>query len=269
MSNKVLYSNSNEIGTLIESVTGWEVTPFGSIDEDCPGELLVFDLLFYQLPKQEWTVSELLEKRPEWRKGILSLLKAKHYAYLFTTEWCVMSYLKETDKIWFRVTLNPPDMLDARDCLYGTEFLTFMQRQEIKRLIEPARSARELGERLSDTLKRPVDLGVPLTFRGLCDTMEDQLVQLNREISEWKDRFFFDASETSERALCDECKEAMRVAFYVREDGSQALNWRPHGEDCCRKECKYFKMDIFEDWYEGSDIRESPIERVEHRVVTY
>ena len=90
----------------------------------CPGELLVFDLLFYQLPKQEWMVSELLEKGSEWREEILPLLKAKQYAYLFTTELCVMRYLKETDKIWFRPTLNPPERMDERDCLYGTELLT-------------------------------------------------------------------------------------------------------------------------------------------------
>ena len=261
MNNKVLYSNSNEIRTLIESVSGWEVTPLGSIDEDCPGKLLVFDLLFYQLPKREWTVSELMEKRPEWREEILPLLKAKQYAHLFTTEWCVMRYLKETDKIWFRPNLNAPERLD--------ELLIFMRRQVIKRLIEPAIYARVASERLRFKLKRPVDFGVPLNFRGVCEKMEDLMFQLDGEISEWKNRFFFDALEDSERTLCSECKEQMRVTFYVIEDRSQALKWRPRGEDCCRKECQYFKMDIFEDWYEDSYARETPIESVENRVVTY
>ena len=256
----MLYSNSNDIRTLIESLSGWEVTPLWSIDEECPGKMLIFDLLFYQLQKQDWTVSELLEKRPEWREDILPLLKAKQYAFMFTTEWCMMRYLKETDKIWFRLHLNPFERLDERDCLYATELLTFMHLQEIKRLIEPAMYARVASERLRYKLKRPVDLGVPLTFRGVCEKMEDLMFQLDGEISEWKDRFFFDALEKSEGTLCSKCKEQMRVAFYVGEDRSQALNWRPHGEDCCRKECKYFKMDIFEDWYEGSDIRETPIE---------
>ena len=153
--------------------------------------------------------------------------------------------------------------LDDRDYLLGTEFFTFMMRQEIKRLIEPAMYARDLGESLSATLKHPVDLGVPLTFGGVCETMEDLLLQLNREISEWKDRFFFDALEVDEKTLCSECKEEMRVAFYVGEDRSQALKWKPHGDWCSHKECKYYKMDIFEDWYEDTDTRETLIEYVD------
>ena len=151
--------------------------------------------------------------------------------------------------------------LDDRDYLLGTEFLTFMMRQEIKRLIEPAMYARDLGKRLSATLKRPVDLGV--TFGGVCETMEDLLLQLNREISEWKDRFLLDALEADEKTLCSECKEEMRVAFYVGEDRSQALKWRPHGDWCSHKECKYYKMYIFDELYLESDVRETPIEYVD------
>ena len=84
------------------------------------------------------------------------------------------------------------------------------------------------------------------------------MFQLDGDISEWKDLFFFDALEESERTLCSECKEQMRVAFYVSEDRSQALKWRPHGEDCSRKESQYFQMDIFEDWYEDSHAMETP-----------
>ena len=72
--------------------------------------------------------------------------------------------------------------LFERQCLMGGEYLTFTMKQEIGELIEPARCARDLGERLSDTLKRPVDLGVPLTFRGLCDTLEEKMNELNQEI---------------------------------------------------------------------------------------
>ena len=67
MKSKVLYSNSNEICDLIESTSGWSVTPLECLDDpDGPGTLLLFDLLFYKLPEREWTVRELLEKRPEW-----------------------------------------------------------------------------------------------------------------------------------------------------------------------------------------------------------
>ena len=55
----------------------------------------------------------------------------------------------------------------------------------------------------------------------------------------------------------------MREAFYVGEDHSQALKWKPHGDWCSHKECKYYKMDIFEDWYEDTDAREIPIEYVD------
>ena len=111
-------------------------------------------------------------------------------------------------------------------------------------------------------MKRPVDFGVPLTFRGLCGTMEDKMEELNREICEWKDRFFFDALETDEDDLCYECKEEMRQTFYVREDQSRALKWKPHGDWCSQKECKYYKMYLFNDWYEHTGARETPIEYV-------
>ena len=260
MNDPMLFSNSNEIVSLIQSLSGWEVRPLVSKEEECPESLLVFDILFYQIPKDEWTVSELLEKRPEWEKEILPLFKAKRYAFLFTGEWYVMRYSKETDKISFRSMVHPYERLDERDCLYSTEPLCFMHQQEIKRLIEPAIQARVVGENLRLKLKRPVDLGVPITFRGLCDEMEDLMVKLNGEIAKWKDRFFFDALETEEDDLCYECKEEMRQAFYVREDQSQALKWKPHGDWCSQRECKYYKMYLFNDWYLDTDARETPVE---------
>ena len=34
---------------------------------------------------------------------VLPLLKAKQYAYLFTNgDWCLMTYIKELDKVYFR-----------------------------------------------------------------------------------------------------------------------------------------------------------------------
>ena len=106
MSSKVLFSNSNEICSLIESLSRWKVTYLDRMDlPEGTGDLLVFDILFYQLPDREWTVDELLEKRPEWEHQVLPLLKAKHYAYLFTNmEWCLMMYVKELDRIYFRET---------------------------------------------------------------------------------------------------------------------------------------------------------------------
>ena len=174
MTNRVLYSNSNEISSLIESTSTWTVTPLGSLDDpDRPDSLLLFDTLFYKLPEKEWTVNELLEKRPEWEQQILPLLKARHIAYLFTKEWCLMSYVKELDKILFRPLLSQPMTLGDRDGLLSTQSLTFMMRQEIRRLIGPAIYAREVSERLSESLKRPVDLETPLRFQELCDKLEE------------------------------------------------------------------------------------------------
>ena len=90
--------------------------------------------------------------------------------------------------------------------------------------------------------------------------MEDLVLELYREVSEWKDRFFFDALKTHEDDLCHECKEIMNVTFYVTDDRSQALKWKPHGDWCCHKNCKYYKMEIFDDLYGDSDVREVPIE---------
>ena len=107
MTNRVLYSNSNDISSLIESTSTWTVSPLRSLDDpDRPDSLLLFDILFYKLPEKEWTVNELLEKRPEWEQQILPLLKSRYIAYLFTSEWCVMAY--RGDKIVFKPFLNQP-----------------------------------------------------------------------------------------------------------------------------------------------------------------
>ena len=182
MTSKVLYSNSNEISSLIESTSSWSVSPLGCLDDhDRPASLLLFDTLFYKLPV-EWTVSELLEKRPEWERQILPLLKARHIAFLFTSEWCVMSY--RGDKILFRPLLSQPMTLDQRDGLLSTQPLTFTMREEIKRLIGPAIHAREASERLSAKLKRPVDLDTPSWFREVCEKLEELVLELDREVSD-------------------------------------------------------------------------------------
>ena len=205
MASKVLYGNSNEICSLIESTCGWSVTPLGCLDDpEGPGELLLFDPLFYQLPEGEWTVREVLEKRPEWERQILPLLKARRYAYLFKNEWHVKSYVKELDKVLFRSTLTPPMALKDRDWLLSTECLTFMMRQEFKSLMEPAIYACFASERLSAKLKRPVDLSTPSEFRDVCKKLEDLVLQLDLEVSDWKDRFFFDALDAHENDLCSD-----------------------------------------------------------------
>ena len=261
MTNRVLYSNSNEISSLIESTSGWTVSPLGRLDDlDRPDSLLVFDTLFYELPEKEWTVRELLEKRPEWERQILPLMKARHVAYLFNGEWCAMDYLGDKiAKILFRPFYGGSMTLAEDNGLLCTQPLTFGMKQEIRRLIEPAIYARRVSERLSKHLKRPVDFETPVRFQEVCDKLEDLVLELDREVSDWKDRFFFDTLEVKEDDLCYECKEKMRVAFYVSDDRSQALKWRPHGDWCSQKNCKYFKFDIFEDLY-ANDVRETPVE---------
>ena len=84
MTSRVLYSNSNEITRLIELVSDWTVSTVERLDDlDRPDSLLLFDILFYELLEKEWTVRQLLEKRPEWEQQILPLFKARHIAYLF------------------------------------------------------------------------------------------------------------------------------------------------------------------------------------------
>ena len=254
MTSRVLYSNSDEISSLIESVSGWTVSPLERLDDlDRPGDILLFDTLFYRLPEKEWTVRQLLEKRPEWEQQILPLLKARKTAYLFYGEWCAMDY--HEDEIEFRPYLDHPMTLTDRDGLFSTQSLSFGMQDEIQRLIRPAKYARKASEILSRHLKRPVDFGVPMWFEDVCDQLESLVFKLDGEVSDWKDRFFFDAMNAHEDDLCQECKENMRQSFYVSDDRSQALKWRPHGEWCSQKNCKYFKSDIFED-----DDDESPAE---------
>ena len=70
------------------------------------------------------------QKRPEWERQVVPLLKAQKYAYLFTNEWCVMSYVKELDKVFFRSTFTPPRTLEDQQCLLSTKFLTFTMRRD-------------------------------------------------------------------------------------------------------------------------------------------
>ena len=165
-----------------------------------------------------------------------------------------MDYL-EDDKIEFRLFRTHPMTLGDNDGLLTTKSLTFGMRQEIRKLIRPAMYARAVSERLSKTLKRPVDFGTPLWFSEVHDKLEELVLKLDGELSDWKDRFFFDALDAHEDDLCHECEENMRQSFYVSDDRSQALKWRPHGDWCSQKNCKYFKSDIFED-----DDDESPAE---------
>ena len=171
MTSRVLYSNSDEISSLIESVSGWTVSPLDDLDR--PGDILLFDTLFYRLPEKEWTVSQLLEKRPEWKQQILPLLKARNTAYLFYGEWCAMDY--QEDEIEFRPYLDHPMTLAERDGLLSTQSLTFGMQDEIQRLIRPAKYARTASEILSRHLKRPVDFGTlcglktcVISWRGWC-----------------------------------------------------------------------------------------------------
>ena len=245
MSCKVLYSKSNEIRQLIESTCGWTVSPFED-DGSKVGELLVFDLLFYDRPNCDWTTTELLRRRPEWGAQILPLLKERQYALLFTTGWYIMSYVKEV-KILFQPAIIAPKRLKNRHGLLSTESLTFMMRQTIKNLLKPATYAMETVKRLSAKIKRPLDFGTPTDYRDVCESLEALVLTLDEEVIHWKDRFFFDALDADEDTLCSDCKESMRVAFYVTNDTSQALKWRPHEGECCVRACRYYKSDLLDD----------------------
>ena len=216
------------------------------------GELLVFDLLFYERPDHNWTLTELLRRRPEWEHQILPLLKEKQYAMLYTSDWYVMSYVKEVDKILFQPTTLFLKRLKDGHCLLGSEGLTFMMRQTIKNLIKPATYAMETARRLGAKIKRPVEFGTPTDFRDVCETMEALVLTLYEELGQWKDRFFFDALDANE--------ESMRVAFYVTNDDSQALKWRPHEGECCNRSCRYYKSDLLEDpeWF-FSESKNTPV----------
>ena len=135
----VLYSNSNEIIHLIESVCGFYVSPLTCIDEDeGVNDLLVFDILFYGKPEHDWTIPELLRRRPEWGWQILPLLKSQvHRTFLFTIDWYSMVYIKELDVIRFVPAVVPPVRMKDRFCLLAASSLTFMMRQKIKKMVEP------------------------------------------------------------------------------------------------------------------------------------
>jgi len=179
----VLYNNSNEIVDLIESVCGFHVSPLGCIDEDeGVDDMLVFDILFYGKPEHDWTIPELLHRRPEWGWQILPLLKSQvHRTFLVTIDWYSMVYIKELDVIRFVPAVVPPVRLKDRFCLMATSSLTFMMRQKIKKMVEPLTYARDISVRLSDKLNRPISLGTPAYFRELAEKMEDLLVELMME----------------------------------------------------------------------------------------
>ena len=171
-----------------------------------------------------------------------------------------MSYVKEVDKILFQPAIIAPKRLKDRHGLLGTESLTFMMRQTIKNLLKPAIYAMEMRKRLGAKLKRPLEFGTPTDFREVCDTLEALVLTLYEEVTHWKDRFFFDALDANEDDLCSDCKEGMRVAFYVTNDDRQALQWRPHEGECCQRSCRYYKSDLLDDpeWF-FSESKNTPV----------
>ena len=211
----------------------------------------MFDLLFYNEPDHPWTVTELLRQRLEWGHQILSLLKDKQYAMLFTVDWYVMSYVTELDKILFPLTALSPKRLKDRHCLLNTKSLTFMMRQTIKNLIKTATYPLETAQSLSAKIKRPVDFGTPTDFRDVCETLKALVLTLDFKLTQWKDRFFFDALDADEDILCSHCKESMRVVFYATNNRSQALKWRLHDGECCQRSCRHYKSDLLDypDWF--------------------
>jgi len=115
----------------------------------------------------------------------------------------------------FKPLISKPKKLQDRHCLLSTSGLTFWMKQTIRWLVKPVSYADQLSLRLSDQLKRDVDLGRPSDLQEVCDRMEELVLSLNEEVEKWKDRFFYDAMEANEdELLCEECKEEMRVAFY-------------------------------------------------------
>ena len=65
MTSKELYSNSNEICDLVESTSGWSVTPLERLDDaEEPTTLFLFDLLFYQLPERDGRYASSLKNAP-------------------------------------------------------------------------------------------------------------------------------------------------------------------------------------------------------------
>jgi len=202
-----------------------------------PGELLLFDLYdsVYYHPSER-TESVLLQERPEWEAQVLPLVKARGYALLLSKEWHIMKY---EDKVFrFEPLMDKPEKPQDLHCLLSTDSLPFMSKQTILELIRPASYANQLSMRLSDKLKRDVDLGRPSDLQEVCDSMERLVLSLNEEVEKWKDRFFYDAMEADEdEVLCEDCKEEMRVAFY-ESSREKALQWRPERD----KPCKWFKM---------------------------
>jgi len=72
----------------------------------------------------------------------------------------------------------------------------------------------------------------------MCDVMHQ------REL--WKDRFFFHATYSDGNDLCNDCKEEMRQAFYVKGDEDEALKWRPGKGECGWRNCRGFNWQAFE-----------------------
>ena len=69
-------------------------------------------------------------------------------------------------------------------------------------------------------------------YKSMFEKMKDLAISLN-QVTRWKHHLFFDAMDTKDEDLCEECNESMTVAFYVSNDRSDELKWRPHTGDCC------------------------------------
>ena len=90
--------------------------------------------------------------------------------------------------------------------------------------------------------------------------MEALVLTLYGGLGQGKDRLFLDALDADEDTLCSDCKESMRVAFYVTNNDSQALKWRPHEGECCQRSCRYYRSDLLDDpeWF-FSESKNTPV----------
>ena len=168
-----------------------------------------------------------------------------------------MKYLPLTAQVEF-VRCDTPRADAHHTVLYlDSSLMSYSTSQAIRDVLEPHKLGQDIAHRLVcekilDKQEKKVWTHVG-DYKELCLKLEQVVTEVKKQRDEWKDRFFFSGMFTEEGihpwALCDECKEAMRVAYYESSE-QDALNWRPgkgYNDGRWSRNCSGFAMYSFKD----------------------
>ena len=242
----------------MEKLVEIPVEPFDNKIPDTPDvQLVIFDAQYLTIDEDHHRLHEhtLVWKRPDWAGTILEMIKYGNRRYLYCRYWYSLHYLPLTAQVEF-VRCDTPKIYAEHVVLYlERSLMSWSTSQALRDVLKPHKLAQDIANRL--LCAKIIDKNEKKTWINngfhddICLELEQLVLELKKQRDEWKDRFFFNGMFTEEctnpYALCNNCKEAMRIAYYESTE-KDALNWRPgkgYNDACWSSNCKGFCLYSF------------------------